>query len=197
MFEYVHGGTSPIRTFVDTESPLACAVDEHSGNLAVANNTGSVSIYRRARGKPTVYSAPWPVWFVGYDNVGNLFAEGFQFDVVIAELLAGSAEFTAFNLDVKIKMPAAGVQWFQDRLTVGRQNPYQYGCCGKINRFTIDGLSGEKVGTTKTRQMLDYFIDGTTVVASSGYNRVEIFGYPHAASYYKVINTSQKMHTAS
>lgn len=192
VFEYLHGGTAPIRTFVDTNSPAACAVDQDSGDLAVANYVGSVTVYRRGRGKPTIYAAPWPVWFVGYDNTGNLFAEGFHYDVVVAELFAMGSAFTTFGLDVKIKMPAAGVQWFQDRLTIGRENPYEYGCCGKINRFIVDGTSGQKVGTTKTREMVDYFIDGSTVVASSGYNRVEIFGYPHADSYSKVIDTAAK-----
>lgn len=120
IFEYSRGGTTPIRTLVDGDSPAACAIDQHSGNLAVANYAGSVSIYERGRGTPTIYPTPWPVWFVGYDDGGNLFAEGFGYDVVIAELPVNGSAFNPIHLDVKIKMPAAGVQWFDDRLTVGR-----------------------------------------------------------------------------
>ena len=190
IVEYSHGGTTPITTLSDANQPDACFVDPQSGKLAVSNYSGSVSIYAQAKGKPRLYSIPWPGWFVAYDNAGNLFADGFPNGIIaIAELLKGSVSFATFNPGVRIKMPPAGLQWFGDRLTVGRQNPYQYGCCGKINRFIVQGMTGEKVGTTRTRQMLDYFIEGSTVVATSGYNRVEIFSYPKPGSSGQTIDT--------
>ncbi len=53
IVEYAHGGTKPIATLSDPyQEPDDCSVDPTTGNLAVANIGGSVSIYEGARGHP-------------------------------------------------------------------------------------------------------------------------------------------------
>ncbi len=64
LFEYAHGGKSPIRTIdVSPNSPFGCAVNIKNGDLAVANyygydssTRGNIEIFRHAKGKPVVYS---------------------------------------------------------------------------------------------------------------------------------------------
>jgi DNA-binding beta-propeller fold protein YncE/predicted small lipoprotein YifL len=73
--EYAHGGTKPIYVISDSYGPRACAVDPKTGNLAVANfgDSGNVTIYAHARGKPAVYGDDYYT-AVGYDKYGDLLA---------------------------------------------------------------------------------------------------------------------------
>jgi hypothetical protein len=82
VFEYAHGGSSPIKT-IDTSpyAPYACAVNLANGDLAVANyfsyhQRGNIAIYRHAKGKAVIYNASFVLGFrsVAYDGKGNLLA---------------------------------------------------------------------------------------------------------------------------
>ncbi len=86
IVEYGHGSTTPKATLADTGYfPYACAVDPQTGDLAVVNEAanpvpGSLSIYRKARGTPKVYtddslSIPF---FDAYDAKGNLYVDGIR-----------------------------------------------------------------------------------------------------------------------
>ncbi|MGB6645372.1 MAG: hypothetical protein WBE35_10085, partial [Candidatus Cybelea sp.] len=83
LFEYAHGGKSPIRTIdVSPNSPFGCAVNIKNGDLAVANfnydnsTRGNIEIFRHAKGKPVVYSDRYLLGFqsLAYDGKGNLLA---------------------------------------------------------------------------------------------------------------------------
>ena len=68
------------------EYPAGCSVDPATGNLAVTNfetfsrGPGSVSIYKKAKGKPKLYSdaAISRRWYCSYDDRGDLFVDGYQ-----------------------------------------------------------------------------------------------------------------------
>jgi len=83
IYEYAHGGTKAIRTLDDSPYlPEGCAVNPKTGDVAVANygqgyyKTGNIAIFRRASGKPLLYSAASYDHFVacGYDRRGDLLA---------------------------------------------------------------------------------------------------------------------------
>ncbi|MGA7283308.1 MAG: hypothetical protein WBW87_02080 [Candidatus Cybelea sp.] len=83
LFEYAHGGKSPIRTIdVSPNSPFGCAVNIKNGDLAVANfnydnsTRGNIEIFRHAKGKPVVYSDRYLLGFqsLAYDGRGDLLA---------------------------------------------------------------------------------------------------------------------------
>jgi hypothetical protein len=84
IIEFAHGGTKPIATLADPAgSPVGCAFDSKSGDLAVTNiedtsGPASVLVYRRARGTPLVYGNPAQSadYFAGYDSAGNLYVSG-------------------------------------------------------------------------------------------------------------------------
>ncbi len=53
IYEYAHGGTTPIAMLSDPSAGVACAIDPVSGNLAVSGD--GVAIYQHATGSPTMY----------------------------------------------------------------------------------------------------------------------------------------------
>jgi hypothetical protein len=179
ILEFAHGATTPSATLSDAnEAPVGCAVDPTTGTLAVANVTssalqaGGVSLYANASGSPVVVSDPSMqlVYTCGYDNKGNLFADGlttfpsgggvFQF----AELPSGETSFTNISLKKKIVIPGA-VQWDGTYLTVGDA------AAGIIYR--TNGAPGKIESTIKLAGIKDdwqTWIQGKTIVVPQHYN---------------------------
>jgi hypothetical protein len=73
VVEYAHGGATPIRTLA-ADRPLSCAVDQYSGDLAIANYVKGVFIYKHGTGEPRIYkdSSLYGYYALGYDDDGNL-----------------------------------------------------------------------------------------------------------------------------
>jgi hypothetical protein len=113
ILEYAHGGSKPIKSLRDRRSPMNCSVDPTTGNLVVMNY-GSVSIYRKAGGTPTVYRDPQIAHYrsSSYDDQGNLFLDDFNGEgkPQFAELPRGSSAFTNISIRPRIDHPAK-VQW--------------------------------------------------------------------------------------
>ena len=125
IIEYAHAGTSPIATLSDaTRHPIGCSVDATTGNLAVSNFEGSVSIFKSARGKPKTYIAHNIIltgYFCSYDDEGNLYFDGSNdVDFALVELPKGHNRFTTITLNRIIYFPG-GVQWDGKYLAVGEQ----------------------------------------------------------------------------
>jgi DNA-binding beta-propeller fold protein YncE len=167
--EYAHGGTSPIATLSDTgDYPAGCSVDPSTGNLAVTNyegpggGQGSVSIFKKAKGKPVVYtdSSISRAWFCSYDNGGNLFVDGdkngtsgFQ----LAELPSGSGTFTNISIDQNITV-AGGVAWNGKYVAVAEENEGP----DSVYQFSISGSSGTEVTSTSligSKNVHQFWID--------------------------------------
>jgi DNA-binding beta-propeller fold protein YncE len=196
ILEYAHGGTSSIKTLVDTgEYPVGCSVDPTTGNLAVTNidttkggGPGNVAIYPDASGTPATYIAPafYYYFFCGYDGHGNLFVDGtnngstFEF----AELPRGGSAFGRVTLDQTIDFPG-GVQWDGRHVAVGDQEqPYIY-------EFAVNGSSGrvvEKTPLDDTDDVSQFWIAGGRVVTPDFLNNeVQVFKYPAGGSAVKAI----------
>lgn len=178
--EYAHGGSTPIRTLSDSsEYPAGCAIDPTTGNLAVTNyetfnrGQGSVSIYRKAKGKPKTYTdaSISRGWFCDYDPSGNLFVDGdesgssgFQ----LAELPHGGATFTNIGISQSITVPG-GVQWNGKYVAVADENGPGNGV---LYQFSISGSTGTEVSSTtldSSENIHQFWIDptGNRVVAPS------------------------------
>jgi hypothetical protein len=172
LTEYKHGGTSPINTLADTsEYPVSCSVDPGSGNLAASNifnfsgGQGSVAVYTGAKGSPTLYqdSDLHDVFFVGYDNKGNLFADGedasgrFSF----AELAKGSST-----------LKTVGDQEYQGQATsaIDQTN----GAGGQITGVTVLSGSVDVVGFTIAKSV--------AIGPDAGNAEVEFYKYPAGGS---------------
>lgn len=124
IYEYAHGGSSPVAALSDPGLPYGCAVDPMSGNLAVSNvydasnpsrpGLGDVAIYDHAQGSPTMYqsSAIDYLLYCTFDSSGNLIADGADGDGVHAlfEIASGSKSVTEISLDPAVRS-LGSLQW--------------------------------------------------------------------------------------
>lgn len=195
IYEYAHGGSSPIATLQDTnQDPQGCSVDSKSGDLAVANvvsyggsKAGSVSIYKGAKGNPTILTDPalYDVGYCGYDPNGNLFVDGLKKSTVtLAELPKGGKSLT--NLKVSIKLHGAGgVQWDGKYLAVGETGTTVY-------QFSVSSGKATQKGTTTLTgaySLLDFWIQGKALIGpTAGSGTVGIWKYPAGGSPKQTLN---------
>jgi hypothetical protein len=187
--EYAHGGTTPIKVLTDREFPDACAVDPLTGDLAVANQSGTVSIYPNATGSPAVYTTPFIPWFCAYDPSGNLFADGDGAGIQIAKLRKGGSAFERVTYHEGNNGTVAGMQWVGNHLSAGTASRYSGHCCGRIHRFTIKGLHGKRAGSMLVGgQMNNFFIEGSTAIVTTGLHRVLFYDYPKGGSAQRILD---------
>jgi hypothetical protein len=185
---YQHGGTKPIREMV-TSWGYACASDPTTGDLAVGTGNNKVAIYRKAAGKPKLYSLPSN--FGGktctYDSKGNLFVDGYTSVPALAELPKGGSSFVSIELQ-SIKGPAnslGSMRWDGTYLAISDS-------ATTIYRVAISGTTARVVGNVQL-QGLNHFssmwIEGDTIVAGGGPNRrVLIWSYPAGGNPIKIIH---------
>jgi WD40 repeat protein len=190
IYEYAHGGTSPIATLSDSgEFAYGCSINPNTGDLAVSSvgtpsdGPGSVAIYANAQGTPTLYADPNMVYgalFLSYDPNGNIFVNGLNSEQVfeLDELPTGSSTFTSITLNQSMGFPA-GVQWVGSTLAVGST---QASAESVIYEFSISGSSGTEVGSTQltlSSNVVQFFIKGSTVIGpDAGKSDVRFWNYP-------------------
>jgi len=183
---YAHGATRPKVTLNDPYPAVDCSVDPDSEALAVTGSGGGVVIFpydqRRKWRYAKLYSnlAMESSMFCAYDTSGNLFVDGTDSTgaFMLAELPKGSKSFTTIALNQHINAPGS-VQWDGQYLIVadlgkGEINP------SVIYRFSIDGSSGKKVGTTKLANSYahaQFWIQGKTVIGPIAYDSVRSIGF--------------------
>ncbi len=180
IYEYAHGGTSPIATLEDEyDVPLACAVDPTTGNLAVVNNGDptDVAIYADAQGTPTYYNDPSmdAMYYCVYDDSGNLFVDG-QYDdtALLDELPYGGTSFAGIALNKRIARPGS-MQWMGTYLALGIYDKIVY-------HVQISGSSGRIVGKTVHHHLKSpWTIDGKQLI--SVYGRAPV-AYPFEVAYW-------------
>jgi hypothetical protein len=201
IFEYAHGGKSPISTLSDgSYYPAACSVDPTTGNLAMANSYnlncnggGNVAIYPDAAGQPTTYSDSSFQCYIAaaYDNEGNLFIGGVDSgsNFILAELPSGSSNLTTISLDEQISCRFVNgacknsLQWDGTYLaitqrTTDHKSPVIY-------RVSVSGSTGKVVGkttfvgrwTTKTSGAVSW-IDGDSVIMGYHPGSLAVWKYP-------------------
>jgi hypothetical protein len=175
----------PIKTLsVSLGMPSSCAMDT-SGDLAVGilNGAGSgdMVIFKDARGSGTVYTTPLSdEYFDGYDNNGNLFADGFNrssFELV--ELPKGSSKFQTITTSNNVEFPGS-VQWDGTYLTVFDQ------LANATYQYTISGTKATLKGTVSLTGAGDcaqtWIVPGLLYCGDAGYGAGEVFKYPAGGS---------------
>ena len=183
IYEYAHGGTSPIATLEDEyDVPVACAIDPMTGNLAVVNNdVGTVAIYPDAQGPPNYYNDPNTREFeyCSYDDSGDLLADGFENHsgnvAMLAELPYGSSSFTDISPSKKLGAPGS-MQWIGTYLAVGSSKQVVW-------HIKIAGSSGVIVGKTEHKRLKSpWTINGKQLISVYG-NREDGSG-PYKVAYW-------------
>jgi hypothetical protein len=172
----------PIKTLSDSVgSPSSCAMDT-SGDLAVGilhgPGGGDVVIFPNASGSGTVYATPLiKEYFDGYDNQGNLFADGFtkHYDFELIELPKGGSTFEAITTSNVVRFPGS-VQWDGTYLTVTDQD------ANAIYQYTVSGTTATLKGTVSLSGSSDcaqnWIATGVVFCADAGSNGAEVFNYP-------------------
>jgi hypothetical protein len=190
VFEYAHGGSSPIRILGIGGTPEGCAVDPTTGNLAVIGYGGYgdfvfIAIFRHARGKPSIYtdSGFGSITACTYDDRGNFFMDGFVVSgqLPFAEMPKGSDRFESISLNQTFES-AGGVQWDGKHVAVGDA------AVADIYEFDIAGSKGTEVGVTPingSSGIGDFFIarkpHSRVIVPSAPFEEggfVSVYDYP-------------------
>jgi len=190
VFEYAHGGSSPIRILGVGGYPEGCAVDPTTGNLAVIAYGNKfydfyIAIFRHARGKPSIYtdSGFGSITACTYDDRGNFFMDGFVVSgqLPFAEMPKGSDRFESISLNQTFES-AGGVQWDGKHVAVGDA------AVADIYEFEIAGSKGTEVGFTPingSSGIGDFFIarkpHSNVIVPSAPFEEggfVSVYNYP-------------------
>jgi hypothetical protein len=167
VYEYAHGGTKRINDIDSPVGAFGCSVDPTSGNLAISGDDG-VAIYKHARGTPTTYTdSAYGIYFCGYDDKGNLFADGMSEPgsghTILVELPKGGSQLQTISMNQTIEWPGK-VQWDGKHITVEDASPT---IAYAIYQFSISGSSATKIGATNletTGEIHQTWIQGTKVV---------------------------------
>jgi hypothetical protein len=156
VVEYAHGASTPLKTLALTGTPIGCAVDPVTGDLAVSvwedsqgyNTRGGVFIFSNASGTPALYTDPdlWQMWPPAYDSKGNLFLLGYNPTVELVELPRGGSGFEQISLGVQINAPGSVLWDGRDLYAVDQQ--YQGGSSTAVYRIAIAGTTGTVRHTT-------------------------------------------------
>jgi hypothetical protein len=175
----------PLKTLsVTVGNPSSCAMDT-SGDLAVGildgSGSGDVVIFPHASGSGTVYGTPLlDEYFDGYDNQGNLFADGFNdsgFELV--ELPKGSTKFQTITTSNTVEFPGS-VQWDGTYLTVTDQET------NSMYQYTVSGTKATLKGTVSLSGSSDcaqtWIATGVVFCADAGTEGAEVFNYPAGGS---------------
>lgn len=198
IFEYAHGGTSPISTLDDTgNAPNGCAVDPSSGNLAVAggsptsNIPANIAIYAGARGAPTVYpnAAAHQYIYCTYDGGGNVFAVDVytkMANAAITELPSGSGTYRNFSLQGQFFAGAHSIQWDGTYLAVVNATGNNMGPT-HLDQVQISGSNAtiaNSLKLTDAKDTADPFGSqiaihgGTIVYPQTAQNLIGLWHYP-------------------
>jgi hypothetical protein len=196
VFEFAHGGTTPIAILQDTGyRAFGCASDRKTGNLAVANayalqsnGRGNIALFKKGSGKPAFYSDPQMIdyTFCGYDVKGNLFIAGFsQSDrFLLAELPSHSSTF--INLTVNKPVTAFGqILWDGKYMALAAYN------AKLIYRLAISGSTASVVQVVALNKIEkprhSFAFQGNTFLTPIGaYDRkVGYWSYPRGGNPYE------------
>ncbi len=163
--EYKHGGASLIHSYANgSDDAVGCTVDA-AGDLAITSlSPAQIVIYAGGKGNGETYSGgPCTyMWPAGYDNSGNLFAEGHSNSgVIICELPKGSSEVRQVSFSKFINFPGS-IQWDGKYLTVADQEYQGYYITGLYQ--TTESPSGDLTVVSSTELTANCYDDYTEVL---------------------------------
>ena len=186
VFEYAHGGTSPIAILtVPGDDAAACSIDPGTGNLAVvfSGSGANIAIFSDATGTPTAYETHIVSYYCGYDNAGNLFVSGLNgHQAGLSELPVGKSTFSVLSINGTFD-GFGQVQWDGKYVAVEGRNSDDI----KVSRLQISGSIASVVGETrfkgKFRNAFQSWIFGNRILipySSRGLqvNKISAWAYP-------------------
>jgi len=203
IYEFAHGGNTPINTLEDPGFSVGCSVDPTTGDVAVANSqfpgsNGFVAIFHPGNNNPKLYASPSIKSFGGcsFDGNGDLLATILdrrdQNGLVM--LRHGESKFTRLTLNKQLN-EAGPVQWDGRYFAVGYVLPH------KIYQVAVSGSAATVVKTIRLgyrdyRIDNEFWIQNKTIVAvvgplSSGESAVGVWNYPQGGTATKILKRTQ------
>ena len=204
VVEYAHGGTEPIATLnLPGNDAAGCSIDSTTNNLAVVmfkGYGGNIAVFANESGTPLQYNSGLDSLYCGYDNAGNLFTGGANFNSgehgqpALSELPSGGSAFTILSTNATLDSDGQ-VQWDGQYITNenGRAGKRQVA----ITRLAISGSEATVVGTTSIKQNIKRlgasWIHASAILvpysATHAFpNRIGIWKYPAGGKAVKVID---------
>jgi len=163
IYEYAHGGTTPIATLSDPAFATGCAVDPATGNLAVSgvigttHYRGAVAVYANAEGTPSMYYGAKSIvgfLYCVYNNHSDLYVTEYFNDsgeaYAVGRLAHGRSRIDQIMINKPIRgfpeLPPSAL-WDGKRVVI---SSVRTGPDGKVSlyRLAISGKTARVVGTT-------------------------------------------------
>jgi hypothetical protein len=199
VYEFAHGGQTPIATLSEKYPGYGCAVDPSTGDLAETSpyssvaGHGSVAIFTKGRGKPKYYvnSDTLQFTFCAYDDAGDLFIAENE-STGIGELPKGAASFQ--QLQLSNEAAVTSVQWTGGMLAVSGSSGAKRNISNFIYQVEVTNGVAQIVGTTALqglhgrRAFGQFWIDGEYVTEPAvrtdrgDVERLLMWGYPAGGS---------------
>ena len=201
IYEYAHGGTSPIFTIRQQNGrPYDCAIDPVTGNLAVANQLpngrysyGNVKVYPKGSKRGTTYVPPngfRSVDFVAYDNKSNLYADGSELytSYSLFKLPKNGSQLERMTLSGGTLNTPGALNWIKPTLMLGDQNYKNEGMSGAYKLF-VQGTKATVVGSYQFAGTQDAYAfwrrAGRVIVPDHPGNIVRIYNLSDGTLYSK------------
>jgi hypothetical protein len=177
IYEYAHGGTTPIRTLFDhLIFDQSCSVDPASGYLAVTGG-GAVTIWHSSKNHRKRLDLPryFEEYACSYDERGDLFVNGDNpgnpRDFLLVELPKGSHTFVDIALPPMrtTNLGPGGIRWDGKYLAFGNR-------VNRIYRLAVSGTTAQVAGTVdldEVSRVSSIWIQGNTIVGGG-----HIWDYP-------------------
>lgn len=150
VYEYAHGGTTPLNTYAPGGELVGCSVDA-KGDLAVTATTpGILTVYKHGdpSSSQTYSNSECEVLAaMGYDNKHDIIGAGEYDTVGICAVLAGTRQMATLSTSgIKIKFPN-GAMWDGKYIEVSDAEAGTGGQTGLI-QATLSGTTLTSVGET-------------------------------------------------
>lgn len=210
IYEFAHGGTTPIATLTQpSQDFVGCSVDQSSGALAVdsfcvlvnhiCEQAGGAFVYTNTKSAPKEYGVlnAYNVYFCGYDASGNLFVDVYfepRGPFELGELPKGGSSFSQVFLNRLIYFPG-NVQWDGKHLAVGDQEAGNE-ITSSVHQVALKGNRGTVVGTTRlagTADVVQFWIQGSSLIAPNlgvgSANDAPIFKYPAGGAPTRIVGS--------
>jgi hypothetical protein len=185
----------PIKTLDVSYSigaPSSCAMDA-GGDLAVGilygAGGGDVVLFKNASGSGKAYTTPLiEEYFDGYDDQGNLFADGWNTSdyFQLVELPKGSSTFEKIATSNSVEFPGS-VQWDGTYLTVVDQ------LADAVYRYTVSGTTAKLKGTVSLSGAGDcaqtWIATGVVYCGDAENGDGEVYKYPAGGSAIAVLGS--------
>ena len=200
LFEYAHGGSTPINTFTVSYGIInSCSIDPGTGDIATTvdqTNNYNVAIFSSPSSPPTTYVISFDIQYCGYDNAGDLFVDGYSdrgSDFSFYELPKGGSQFTSISVNPSLQIRPGMVQWDGHYITVegiGINNGVA------LYRLSVSGSGATVAGTTQfngvIKSALQSWIQGSIILIpyrahGASDKKVGIWKYPAGGKVKKII----------